>query len=58
MSHDKKDREGIIPVDLIRETVMPPYEYQKSQHGFGSVSTPPADTTTVPKKSSTKIDKK
>ena len=58
MPHDKKDRESIIPVDLIRETVMPPYEYQKSQHGFGSVSAPSANTTTVPKKSSTKTEKK
>ena len=24
-----------IPVEHIRETVMPPYEYQKTENGFG-----------------------
>lgn len=24
-----------IPVDHIRETIMPPYEYQKPENGFG-----------------------
>ena len=45
MSSDEKKRESSIPgetvvhVDLIRETIMPPYEYQKPQNGFGSTST-------------------
>ena len=38
MSHDSKDGQPPIPVDLIRETVMPPYEYQKPQNGFGSTN--------------------
>ena len=41
MPHDEKGKAAVIPVDLIRETVMPPYEYQKPQHGFGSTSTTP-----------------
>ena len=36
MPHDKDDEHRVIPVDLIHETVMPPYEYQKPQNGFGS----------------------
>lgn len=49
MPNDEKDRAAVIPVDLIRETVMPPYEYQRPQHGFGSTSTEPnAETGTVP----------
>ncbi len=27
-----------IPVECIHETVMPPYEYQKPQNGFGIIS--------------------
>ena len=38
MPHDEKNKSTAIPVDLIRETVMPPYEYQKLQHGFGSIN--------------------
>ncbi len=37
MSHDEKNKEAVIPVDMIRETVMPPYEFQKPQNGFGSL---------------------
>lgn len=36
MPHDDDKKETVIPVDLIRETVMPAYEYQKPQNGFGS----------------------
>ena len=36
MSHNQDNKEAVIPVDLIRETVMAPYEYQKPQNGFGS----------------------
>ena len=39
MPQDKDDKGTIIPVDLIRETTMPPYEYQKPKYGFGSTST-------------------
>ena len=37
MSHDEENMTDVIPVDQIRETVMPPYEYQKPQNGFGSI---------------------
>ena len=39
---DKEKQEAVIPVEMIRETVMPPYEFQKPQHGFGSVGEQPA----------------
>ncbi len=39
MSHNEDAKERVIPVDQIRETIMPPYEYQKPQNGFGSIST-------------------
>ena len=38
MPQDKDDKGTIIPVDLIRETTMTPYKYQKPQYGFGSTS--------------------
>lgn len=37
MSHNEDDKGKVIPVDHIKETVMPPYEYQKPQNGFGSI---------------------
>lgn len=37
MSHDEENMTDVIPVDQIRDTVMPPYEYQKPQNGFGSI---------------------
>ncbi len=36
MSNDEHYKGTIIPVELIRATVMPPYEFQKPQNGFGS----------------------
>lgn len=36
MPHDKNDKTIVVDPDLIKETVMPPYEYQKPQNGFGS----------------------
>ncbi|MCY4461697.1 MAG: hypothetical protein OXC26_15085 [Albidovulum sp.] len=39
MPHDDDNNGTAIPVDLIRETVMPPYEYQIPQNGFGSTGT-------------------
>ncbi len=36
MPHNEDNKGTVIPVDLIRETVMAPYEYQKPQNGFGS----------------------
>lgn len=38
MPHNEHDKRIVIPVDLIKETVMPPYEFQKPQNGFGSAS--------------------
>ena len=39
MKHKNAAIDSFIPVDLIHETVMPPYEYQKPQNGFGSIGT-------------------
>ena len=36
MPNNKHDEAPVIPVELIKETVMPPYEFQKPQNGFGS----------------------
>ncbi len=36
MSQDNKVRNEVIQVELIKETVMPPYHYQEYQNGFGS----------------------
>lgn len=36
MPQDNKVSNEIIQVELIRETVMPPYPYQEYQNGFGS----------------------
>ncbi len=38
MSHCEENKGAVIPVHLIQETVMPPYNYQKPQNGFGSIS--------------------
>jgi len=38
MPHNEDDKKMVIPVDHIHETFMPPYEYQKPQNGFGSIS--------------------
>ncbi|MCY4315900.1 MAG: hypothetical protein OXC66_07270 [Roseovarius sp.] len=38
MPDNKDERKTVIPVDRIRETIMPPYDYQRSQNGYGSVS--------------------
>ncbi|MCY4314224.1 MAG: hypothetical protein OXD44_11155 [Gammaproteobacteria bacterium] len=38
MPHNEHDKRTAIPVDLIKETIMPPYEFQKPQNGFGSAS--------------------
>ena len=38
MSNNEDNKRVVIPVDHIRETKMPPYEYQKPQNGFGSAS--------------------
>ena len=38
MPHNEHDKITVIPVDFIKETVMPPYEFQKPQNGFDSVS--------------------
>lgn len=37
MPHNEDDKGKVIPIDQIRETSMPPYEYQKPQNGFGSI---------------------
>ena len=37
MSRDEENVIDVIPVDQIRETVMPPYEHQRPQNGFGSI---------------------
>ena len=42
MPHDADRSRTVIPVDHIRETVTPPYEYQKPQNGFGSASFDPS----------------
>lgn len=39
MPHDRNGKDDVIPVELIRETVMPPYHYQQAQNGFGSAGT-------------------
>jgi len=36
MPHNEHDKTVVIPADLIKETVMPPHEFQKPQNGFGS----------------------
>ena len=38
MPHGDKDEGGVIPAELIRETVMPPYFFQELQYSFGSAS--------------------
>ncbi|MCY4186268.1 MAG: hypothetical protein OXD45_13280 [Rhodobacteraceae bacterium] len=35
MSQENNEKHEVIPVELIRETVMPPYPYQVFQNGFG-----------------------
>lgn len=38
MPDERKDSKTVIRDNLIRETVMPRYEFQKPQYGFGSIS--------------------
>ena len=37
MPDERKDSKTVIYDSLIHETVMPPYEFQKHQYGFGSM---------------------
>lgn len=38
MPNERKGSKTVIYDSLIRETVMPRYEFQKHQYGFGSIS--------------------
>ncbi|MDE2739640.1 MAG: hypothetical protein OXH47_08945 [Paracoccaceae bacterium] len=45
MSQDDNERKNVIPVEMIKDAVMPPYHYQVLQSCFGMAgSTPEKDT--------------
>lgn len=41
MSQENHERKSVIPVEMIKDTVMPPYHYQVLQNNFGKAGTKP-----------------